>query len=167
MVSIDEPVLGVIVGAKTTFGYNDEDIIEAYNVLRNACGDRVVGTHICGRISPKLADILLQTDLDFISHEFYDTPKNTAVYSPKKIEENNKTLSVGCLSTKNPNVESPEQILEVMKRFSDYGTNLIFTPDCGFKKLLIKNLEPEESYQISIKKLSNMVKAAKTFSSSK
>jgi len=163
MISIDEPILGIIVGSRTTFSHKENEIINILNRLKEACGERIVGTHICGRISPKLADLLLRTELDFLSHEFYDTPENMKIYSPKKLKENEKVLSVGCLSTKNPRVETPDEILEVMKRFHEYGDCLIFTPDCGFRKLLTNNLDKEKAYAVSMKKLRNLVEAAKKF----
>jgi len=163
MISIDEPILGIIVGSRTTFGHKEDDIISILNKLKEACGNRIVGTHVCGRISPRLAELLLRTELDFLSHEFYDTPENAKVYSPGKLKESGKVLSVGCLSTKNPKIETPDEILEVMKRFREYGDCLIFTPDCGFRKLLTHNLNKDEAYRISIKKLRNMVEAAKKF----
>ena len=166
MMSIDEPILSVLVGAKTAFGFRDEDIIGVYNSLRKACGDKIVGSHICGRISPKLADILLGTELDFISHEFFDTPQNITLYPPEKLRENEKVLSVGCLSTKNPRIESPREIHNLMKQFNDLKEALIFTPDCGFKKLLRNNMDTEEAYRISLSKLRNMIVAIKNFKAS-
>jgi 5-methyltetrahydropteroyltriglutamate--homocysteine methyltransferase len=163
MISVDEPILSVLVGAKTAFGYHDEDIIEVYNNFKKNCGDRIVGTHICGRISPKLTKILLSTDLDFFSHEFHDTPQNINVYSPEKLRECEKMLSVGCLSTKNPRIESPEEILTLMKQFIEYRDSLFFTPDCGFRKLLINGLDTEEAYKISLHKLRNMLEAFRNF----
>ena len=163
MISIDEPILGILIGSRATFGHKEEEVIEIMNGLKEACGERIVGTHICGRISPKLADLLLRTELDFLSHEFYDTPENIDVYSPKRLKESGKILSVGCLSTKNPQIETVDEILKVMEKFRDYGECLIFTPDCGFRKLLANNLDKEGAYEISIKKLRNMVQAARKF----
>ena len=163
MISIDEPIMGIIVGSRTTFKHKEEDIIEMFNELKEACGNRIVGTHICGRISSKLGELLLRTELDFLSHEFYDTPRNADVYSPRRLIESGKILSVGCVSTKNPRVETPNEILKVMKQFQNYDDCLIFTPDCGFRKLLTYNLNREEAYAISMKKLKNMVEAAKKF----
>ena len=163
IISIDEPILSVLVGAKTAFGYQEKDIISIYDNFKKSCGGKIVGTHICGRISPKLAGILLETELDFLSHEFYDMPQNIKIYSPEKIREKEKMLSVGCLSTKNPRIESPEEIFRLMKQFSDYKEALIFTPDCGFRKLLLGNLDIKEAYEISLFKLRNMVEALKKF----
>jgi len=164
MIAIDEPILSVIVGSRSIFGY-EEDIIRIFNDLREACGERIVGTHICGRISPKLSSILLKTSLDFLSHEFHDTPKNIEVYQPEELRKNEKILSVGCVSASNAHVETVDEILDLMVRFRDYDDCIIFTPDCGFRKLSARNLSKEEAYTISIRKLKNMVEAARRFSS--
>ncbi|MEM2913943.1 MAG: hypothetical protein QXH91_00870, partial [Candidatus Bathyarchaeia archaeon] len=158
MISIDEPILGVIVGVKIPFGYSEEDIIETYNYLRRACGEKITGTHICGAISPKLANILLQTELDFLSHEFHNSPKNIGTYKREDLGKNGKFLSVGCLSSKNPKIESPNEILEIMEKFKEHK-DLIFTPDCGFRPLVVAGSR-EKGYEIAIKKLRNMVDAA-------
>lgn len=83
MISIDEPILGVVVGAKIPFKYTENDIVRILNDLRESCGNTLTGTHVCGRISPKLASILLKTNLDFLSHEFHDSPENIKVFDPK------------------------------------------------------------------------------------
>ncbi|MEM2309878.1 MAG: hypothetical protein QXV71_05185 [Candidatus Bathyarchaeia archaeon] len=163
MISIDEPILGVIVGARIPFKYTEDDIIEVFNILREKCGNKPTGTHICGRISPRLASVLLKTSLDFLSHEFHDSPKNIEVYSPRDLRESGKILSVGCVSSRNPRIESLEEILELMLRFKDYGDCLIFTPDCGFRNLIVEGSR-ERGYEIAIRKLRNMVLAARKLS---
>ena len=162
MISIDEPILGVIIGARMPPGYREDDIISIYNQIKGNCKGKITGTHICGRLSPTLAKTLLRTELDFLSHEFYDSPRNIGLYEPKALEENGKALSIGCVSSKNPNIESPQEILQFMEKFRDYGDNLVFTPDCGFKNLIVDGSH-EEGYKISIKKLRNMVEAAEKF----
>ena len=162
VISIDEPILSVIVGRRVLFKYDEEDIIEIYNGLKELCGGRIIGTHVCGRISPGLAKILLRTELDFLSHEFHDTTENFDVYNPKGLEENRKVLSVGCVSSKNPKVEPIEEVLNIMNRSREYGENLIFTPDCGFKKLTVEG-SLEHAYRIATEKLRNMVEAARRF----
>jgi len=162
IISIDEPILGVIVGAKISFKYAEGDIKRILNSIRDYCGDVITGIHVCGRISPKLASILLGTGMDFLSHEFHDSPENMKVYSPKDLRESGKTLSVGCVSSRNPRVESVEEILELMKMFRDYGDCLIFTPDCGFRNLIVDGSK-EKGYEVALLKLRNMVEAAKRF----
>lgn len=162
MISIDEPVLGMLVGSKIALGYSEKDIVDIYNDLAKSCRGRFVGTHICGRISPRLAKILLKTDLSFLSHEFYDTRGNIDVYSPKEVRQSGKVLSVGCVSSRSLALESPEEILAVMLRFREYGDTLFFTPDCGFRNL-VANGSKEKGYKISLKKLENMVRATEKF----
>ncbi|MEM1515369.1 MAG: hypothetical protein QXH24_04895 [Candidatus Bathyarchaeia archaeon] len=159
MISIDEPILSIIVGLRVIFKYSENEIKKVLDFIRNNCGNTLTGIHVCGRISPKLANILLGTELDFLSHEFYDTPANMRVYSPNDIKKSGKILSVGCLSTRKPNVESVEEIAEFMRKFKGFGDCLIFTPDCGFRNLIIDN-SSEKGYYVAMKKLRNMVKAA-------
>lgn len=156
MISIDEPILSVIVGLRVLFKYEEEKIKEVLNAVRESCGSVLTGVHICGKISPKLAKILLKTDLDFLSHEFYDTPANMKVYNPENIRKSGKILSVGCLSSRKPVVESVDEILGVIRRFKEFGNCLIFTPDCGFRNLVV-NGSIEKGYSLAIEKLRNMV----------
>jgi methionine synthase II (cobalamin-independent) len=161
ILSIDEPILGVIVGKGLLFGLHEEDLIEVYNNLIKACGDIFVGTHICGKLSKKLANILLDTKLNFLSHEFYDIRENIRIYTPHELELNRKILSIGCVSSKNPKVENIDEILGFINHFRKYGNNIFFTPDCGFRRLTMNNIE--KAYEVSIKKLENMVKAVERF----
>jgi methionine synthase II (cobalamin-independent) len=158
VISIDEPILSVVIGRRILFEYGEEDIIEIYNKLKTSCGNRLVGTHICGTITPLLAKILLQTELDFLNHEFHDTPKNFELYDPKDVEKSDKTMSIGCVSSRNPKIETVEEILDVMARSKKYGENLIFTPDCGFRPLRVNS--GERGYRIAMEKLRNLVEAA-------
>ncbi|MBS7635231.1 hypothetical protein KEJ34_07080 [Candidatus Bathyarchaeota archaeon] len=162
MISIDEPILSVIVGKKIPFKYGEEDVIRIFNALREKCGEIPVGIHVCGKISPKLAGLLLKTTMDFLSHEFHDTPENLDVFNPKHLKEGEKILSVGCISSKNPYVESPQEILDLMNKFRNYGDCLIFTPDCGFRNLIVEGSK-EKGYEVAIRKLRNMVEATMKF----
>lgn len=162
MISIDEPILGVIVGAKIPFKYSEGDVKRILNSIRNYCGEVITGIHVCGRISPKLAGILLGTNMDFLSHEFHDSPWNMKVYNPKNLRDSGKILSVGCVSSRNPRIESVGEILELMEMFRDYGDCLIFTPDCGFRNLIVDGSR-EKGYEVAVNKLRNMVEAIKIF----
>lgn len=164
MISIDEPILSLIVGSRVTFKHREREIKRVLNIVRDGCGDVLTGIHVCGRIAPKLASILLETEVDFLSHEFHDTPENMKVYKPTDLKERGKILSVGCISSRKPVIESVEEILAIMKKFREYGNSLIFTPDCGFRDLVV-NGSREHGYEIAIKKLKNMVKAVLIFRS--
>jgi len=162
MISIDEPILSVIVGRRIPFKYEEESIIKTLDFLRESCGEVLTGIHVCGRISPKLSNLLLKTNLDFLSHEFHDTPENREVYDPRDLKSGGKILSVGCVSSKNPRVESVQEILSLMNRFKDYDECIIFTPDCGFRNLIVDGSR-EKGYETAIKKLRNMVAATIKF----
>lgn len=165
VISVDEPVLSVIVGRKIFFKYDEGDIIDIYDDLKRSCGERITGTHVCGKLSPQLAKILSSTELDFLSHEFHDSPENFNVYDPKALEESGKVLSIGCVSSRNPTVETVDEVLKIMEKSKEYGDNLIFTPDCGFRPLKV-NRSGEKGYQIARAKLRNLVEAADKFRSS-
>jgi methionine synthase II (cobalamin-independent) len=49
-----------------------------------------------------------------------------------------------------------------MIRFKDYGDCLIFTPDCGFRNLIVEGSK-EKGYDVAIGKLRNMVEATVKF----
>ncbi|MEM2026692.1 MAG: uroporphyrinogen decarboxylase family protein [Candidatus Bathyarchaeia archaeon] len=162
MISIDEPILGIIVGARMAFKYSENDIRKILNGLKNSCKNAPTGIHICGKISPKLAGILLNSDLDFLSHEFYDSPENMKVYDPLSLKSAGKILSVGCVSSRNPRVETTEEIFELIMKFKDYNDCLIFTPDCGFRNLIIEGSR-ERGYEAAIAKLRNIIEAVSKF----
>lgn len=164
MISIDEPILSVIVGPRVVLEYGEKEIRRVLNMVREGCGDVLAGVHICGRISSNLAGILLETEMDFLSHEFHDTPENVKVYKPEDFKGGGKILSIGCVSSKEPSVESVDEILSIMKKFRGYGDCLIFTPDCGFRELTIDGSK-EQGYEAAIKKLRNMVEAVAIFRS--
>ncbi len=160
LVFIDEPILSLIFGKKQIlYGYSKEDVITTFNRLRESIGKVMVGTHICGRISPLLAQTLLHTDLDILSHEYHDTPQNFTQYQPRDVQENDKILAMGCVSTKQMMVESILEIYSFMKKATEkYGSNLIFTPDCGFGTLFTEESQ-QASYEIALQKLLHMIKA--------
>jgi len=163
VVSIDEPILSVVIGRRLLFKYSEQDIVEIYNGLKRSCGSRLVATHICGKIAPLLAEILLRTELNILSHEFHDSPRNFDVYGSSEVEDNGKTMSIGCVSSKNPRIETVEEIRDVMERSKKYGEDLIFSPDCGFKPLRVNS--GEQGYKIAMAKLRNLVEAATKFKS--
>jgi methionine synthase II (cobalamin-independent) len=162
LISIDEPILSIIAGSKKIVAYKGEeqDIIEIYERLKKACGHSYVGTHICGRISPTLKKILLNTSLDYLNHEFHDSPSNFEIYSREELEAANKMLAVGCVSSVNSKVETVEEIKQIIGKARRLGENLIFTPDCGFRNLIV-NGSKEAGYELSVRKIENMVKAVR------
>jgi 5-methyltetrahydropteroyltriglutamate--homocysteine methyltransferase len=159
VIFIDEPLLTLLVGQRILLGYSKHDIIHVYNTLRNACGNTIVGTHVCGRISPLLANILVKTDLDILSHEYSGTPDNFAVYDRASVTTHEKILALGCVSTTDTRVESIDEIHQFMdKAITKYGLPLIFAPDDGFGGLRVDGSQ-EQGYQVALHKLHHMTRA--------
>ena len=162
MVVIDEPILSVIVGRRILLGYSEKDIVELLNEILGEVKVKYRGIHVCGRLSPLLARILLKLDLEVLDHEHKTAPANFSVYSKEDLESNEKFLALGVVSSKEPKVESIEEIKTLIKKGIDlYGDRLLFVkPDCGFRGLRVPGRE-EEMYDISLRKLSNIITALK------
>jgi 5-methyltetrahydropteroyltriglutamate--homocysteine methyltransferase len=159
-ISIDEPILSSIVGKRVLFGYKADFITDVLDSLMKASPNTFTGTHVCGRIAPLLAESLLATRLDFLSHEFSECPENFEVYSPEKLAERRKVLAIGCVSARRDLIEKVEDIRAFVKSCLKYGSILIFTPDCGFRNLVPKGSRLE-GYRVAMAKIRNMVEAVR------
>jgi len=162
---VDEPILSVIVGSnKILFGYTAEDIINVFDTVLS--GIDFAGVHVCGLIPPILKDILLNTRyVKILDHEFKDIPRNIEVYSFNELERCDKFISFGCVSSKNPSIESENDIAKLITiGVERFGNRLIMVkPDCGFRGLLGYFKNPEDAYRVSIEKLKRIVNVAKKF----
>ena len=145
IISMDEPSLGLIVGKRKILYHTDDVIID---ILNRAIAPitRYSSIHICGRISPRLRDILLSSNVNIMDHEFVGT-NNDGLFTKQILEESNKTLAVGVIESNvafNSNatlencIESPEILAKrIQKAINLYGKeNIILKPDCGFGGLL-------------------------------
>ncbi len=170
IISMDEPILSLLVGNKTWF-HSEEFIIEIVNRALSGIKD-LPSIHVCGRISPKLYELLLQTDVKIMDHEFRTNPKNFNVFQKNDIEKNGKYLAMGTVQTSFspiPNGKVEDYVEEISflkdfikKGFDLYGReNLIIKPDCGFGALKKAFNSEEFAYDIVKAKLTNMVKALK------
>ena len=141
IVSMDEPSLGLIIGKRKSFFHSDETFVE---LLNRAIAPITTNSsiHVCGRISPRLRDVLLQTNVNIVDHEFQKAD-NEGLYERAHLEGNNKVLAYGILESsvayqKNGTLESfvetPDKLEELISQaVVTYGKeNLIFKPDCGF-----------------------------------
>ena len=158
-VTIDEPMLSVLVGRKLLMHqYSDEGIVE----IINKCLSRVnslSGIHVCGRISRRLAEMLLQTDIDILDHEFKDTESNFDVYSKADFESHDKKLGLAVASSKILKVESVDEIESMLIRgLETFGKEnvLMVKPDCGFRGLGTNGHLDSVAYTSSISKLKNI-----------
>ena len=83
---MDEPILGLLVGRKIFF-HTEDFIIETLNKALSGIKG-MPSIHVCGRISPHLRDILLQTDVKIMDHEFRTSEVNFKVFEKKHLEDN-------------------------------------------------------------------------------
>jgi methionine synthase II (cobalamin-independent) len=167
IISMDEPLLGVIVGRKVLF--HSEDFI--IKVLNKSISEikSISSIHVCGRISPKCRDILLQTNVKILDHEFTTNEENFEVFQKEHLIRYEKYLALGSVKSKflpkegykiSDYIESVSSLeTYFQKAFQLYGKeNLIFKPDCGF--LPLKDMfGEEEGYEIAKRKISNIVQA--------
>ena len=158
-VTIDEPLLSVLVGKNLLLNqYPDAEIVE----IINKCSSEVKslsGIHICGRISRRLAEILLQSNISVIDHEFKDTESNFGVYSKSDFESHDKKLGFAVTSSKIMRIESVAEIeLMLTKGLKTFGKEniLMVKPDCGFRGLDPKGHLDDTAYTSSISKLKNI-----------
>ncbi|MFX0029216.1 MAG: hypothetical protein ACFE8B_08400 [Candidatus Hermodarchaeota archaeon] len=168
IISMDEPILGFLVGRKTIF--HSEDFI--LDILNKTISEikSLSSIHVCGRISPKCRDLLLQTDVNILDHEFRTNEDNFNIFQKKHFTETNKFLAIGTVKSKfqpisgtkiDDYVESIDSLVYYIRSvFKQYGKeNLIIKPDCGFEALKGAFKDENFAYEIAIRKIKNMVQA--------
>ncbi|MFZ0978434.1 MAG: hypothetical protein WAN23_03435, partial [Candidatus Acidiferrales bacterium] len=92
-----------------------------------------------------IAEKLFATmDVDRFLLEYDDARSGT--FEPLRFVPKNKTVVLGLISSKRPELESGEQIVERIKEASRYVAleNLALSPQCGFASTLEGNLISEE-----------------------
>ena len=158
IISIDEPFLSVILGAsRLLYSYDQEFVVGVLNSLIREISN-FSSIHVCGRITPLVKSILLATNVNIIDHEFSQLPKNLEVYTKQDLEQAEKFLAYGCISSVDLRIETVEEITRALKNAQKlFGHRTIAKPDCGFGGL--KGIP--EAYQITLNKLRNMVQAAR------
>jgi methionine synthase II (cobalamin-independent) len=166
IISMDEPILGLLIGRKPFF-HSEEFFIETINKAISGIKN-LSSIHVCGVISPKLRDILLSTNIKILDHEFTTNERNFTVFEKKHLLETGKLLAMGTVESKFAPVSNKKnddyvEDVDFLKKFikkgiNQYGSeNLIIKPDCGF--LPLKAFGEQEGYEIAIKKVKNMVTA--------
>jgi len=163
IISMDEPMLSVLIGRKVFF-HSEDFIVETLNkAISGIKGFSSI--HVCGRISPKLRDILLQTDVKILDHEFRTNEGNFKIFQKEHFENTDKYIAMGTVETKIMPVDYVEEV-DFLKNYISKGIdhfgkdNLIVKPDCGFGPLL-KTFGEELGYKIVVNKLKNLVSAVK------
>ena len=158
IISIDEPFLSVILGAsRLLYSYNQDFVISTLNTLIAQISN-VSSIHVCGRVTPLVRSTLLATNVNIIDHEFSQTPKNNEAYTEHDLDQSDKLLAYGCISSVDLRVETVEDIARVVRNAQKlFGQRIIVKPDCGFGGL--KGIGG--AYKSTFDKLRNMVCAAR------
>jgi methionine synthase II (cobalamin-independent) len=173
IVSVDEPYLSVLVGKRKNLfelgmksAEADDLVLEALDgALRGIRGTSSI--HVCGGIGRQLAEILLETSSNVLSHEFTEMTQNFDSYHPSDPERYSKKLSVGVVSTsptEDPDGTEPQPLVEkrIESAVNRYGCdNILLSPDCGFMPLG-NLLGEEEGYQLSMRKIRTMTMARRS-----
>lgn len=157
IVSIDEPFLSVMLGRTVLFKYDENFIVETLNILIKeiSCLSAI---HVCGTITPLVRTVLLRSEADILDHEFATSPNNVRAYSRRDLEQAEKLIAYGCVSSVSPRVETVEEISTTLRNaVKILGPRVMVKPDCGFGGLQ----GVPDAYAIVLKKLSNMVDAAR------
>lgn len=173
IISIDEPFLSQLVGRKKVLFHQKEFVKEIINEAAKNIPEEG-SLHVCGTLSPLLRDMLLETNLHYLDHEFETSPKNFDLFSKESLEAHGKVLAFGAIQT-NP-VPIPgrdvgsylETHENVVTRLEDaknqFGEeNLIIKPDCGFGGMeAFDRIENGLGYRLAMKKLEIMTGAIET-----
>lgn len=167
IISMDEPILGLLVGRRIMF-HSKDFIIRTLNTAISGI-ENVSSIHVCGNLSPNLRDLLLETNVNVLDHEFQTNARNFDIFEREHFQNSEKYLAFGAVKTKinkvkdakiNEYIEDIPTIKRtIQKAINLYGKeNLLIKPDCGFMPL--KDAFGEKiAYEITLKKLNNMVLA--------
>jgi len=157
LINIDEPFLSVMLGRKVLFSYDERFVVEMLNVLIKEIWG-ISAVHVCGTVTPLVRKVLLESEADVIDHEFAGAPANLHAYTRDDLERSGKFLAYGCVSSVKPQVETVEEISESLSNaLKIFGPRILVKPDCGFGGML----GMPDAYGLVLKKLENMVKAAR------
>ena len=162
LINVDEPFLSVMLGRRVLFNYNEGFVVEMLdNIIEGISGLSAI--HICGRVTPLVKKVLLESRVNIVDHEFAGSPSNIDAYTRDELERSGKSVALGCVSTVKPQVETVEEIsASIRNALNTFGPRIIVKPDCGFGAML----GIPGAYEIALKKLENMVKAARIVAAS-
>ena len=169
MVVVDEPILTLMVGRdRALFGYTVEEVSTALDRLFEGVECRFRGVHACYRVPPMLSKILLTCErLNYLDHEFADSPANIDAYTREDLEAHEKLLGMGVVSSKSIRVENRVVVESRIRLLLEkFGKQLAFVkPDCGFGGFKGALSSREEEYSVALRKLRVVVEAADVYSS--
>lgn len=162
LINIDEPFFSVMLGRKVLFNYDERFVVEMLDaIIAEVSGLSAI--HACGTVTPLVKEVLLKSKVDIVDHEFAGSPANLRAYSADDLERSGKLMAYGCVSTVKPQVETVEEICASLRgALNTFGRRIIVKPDCGFGGML----GIPGAYGVALRKLENMVKAARAIAES-
>jgi methionine synthase II (cobalamin-independent) len=162
LINIDEPFFSIMLGRKVLFNYDERFIIETLDTIL-AEASSLSAIHACGTVTPLVKEVLLKSKADIVDHEFAGSPANIRAYTKDDFERSGKFLAYGCVSTVKLQVETVEEIsTSIRSALNAFGRRIIVKPDCGFAGMF----GIPGAYEVALKKLENMVKAARIVAAS-
>ncbi len=117
-----------------------------------------VALHVCGVVTKIFKELLQWKGITMLSHAFMGD-NNLDILSWKELKDSNKILGLGCIDTKNIEVEEIAAIERILRKALENlpEKRLVIHPDCGLKLL------PRE---VAFEKLKRMVIATKRIAES-
>jgi methionine synthase II (cobalamin-independent) len=162
LINIDEPFFSIMLGRKVLFNYDESFVIEMLDAIISKASS-LTAIHACGTVTPLVKDVLLKSKVDIVDHEFAGSPTNLRAYTKDDFERSGKFLAYGCVSSVKPQVESVDEIsASIQRALNAFGRRIIVKPDCGFGGML----GIDGAYEVALRKLENMVKAARVVAES-
>jgi methionine synthase II (cobalamin-independent) len=162
LINLDEPFFSIMLGRKVLFNYDESFIIETLDTIL-AEASSLSAIHVCGTVTPLVKEVLLKSKADIVDHEFAGSPANIRAYTKDDLERSGKFLAYGCVSSVKPQVETVEDIsVSIRGALNAFGRRIIVKPDCGFGGML----GIPGAYEVALRKLENMVKAARIVAAS-
>jgi 5-methyltetrahydropteroyltriglutamate--homocysteine methyltransferase len=142
MIQFDEPFLSTGMA----------DVKTAFKAIKIATNNIKIplAMHVCGDVS-QVFEELLKFPVDIIDCEFAGIPKNLNVL--ENVNLNNKKIGLGCVDTKTDEVESTDEIQNLLKKGIELigVENIIVDPDCGMRML------PQEAAYMKLKNMTEVV----------
>jgi methionine synthase II (cobalamin-independent) len=162
LINIDEPFFSIMLGRKVLFNYDERFVIDTLDTIISETSS-LTAIHVCGTVTPLVKEVLLKSKVNIVDHEFAGSPANLRAYTKEDFERSGKFLAYGCVSSVKPQVESVEEISSSIRTALDaFGRRIIVKPDCGFGGML----GIPGAYEVALKKLENMVNAARVVAES-
>ncbi len=173
IVSIDDPFLSQMVGRRKILFHERPFILQILNAAAKNLAKQG-SLHVCGVISPQLRDLLLESSIHHLDHEFKTSPQNIEIFDKKMLADHDKVLAFGSLQTnpvpmpgKKPDdvVESVDEIAKHLQLAKErFGAeHLLVKPDCGFGGMnaFDRAYGPGVGHDVVKKKLKTMTTAVK------